>query len=82
MASDPHFGFWYPDRLTLKYPTRCADLRGYAGFVLSTGDESKQVMRDAGGSPDPSWWAACKAPRLRQLTDGSSGLAAFAVETG
>jgi hypothetical protein len=76
-ASDPHFQFWFPT--TIGYPTKCSDLRGLNGFVLSTSDESQTAMRQAGGSPNPSWWADCKNPRLRQLSDGSNGLAAFVV---
>jgi hypothetical protein len=78
VASDPHFLYWFPN-MTTAYPTKCSSLQGEDGFILSTGDDSQRAMRQAGGSPDPSDWAACKVPRLRQLTDGSNGLAAFVV---
>jgi hypothetical protein len=81
VASDPHFLFWFPNT-TIEYPTKCSDLRNQNGFVLSTADESQLVMREAGGSPDPKTWAACRNPHLRQLTDGSNGLAAFVVLKG
>jgi hypothetical protein len=79
VASDPHFFWWFP-HTTIAYPITCAALKNADGFVLSTSDESQLVMRNAGGSPDPAVWAACQKPRLRELTDGSNGMAAFVVE--
>jgi hypothetical protein len=31
-------------------------------------------------SGEPSFWADCQQPRLKQLTDGSEGYAVFRVE--
>jgi hypothetical protein len=51
-------------------------------FVLTTDEGSKRYMQDfLHVSPEPSYWAACKQPRLTQLTDGSEGYAVFRVES-
>ena len=78
VTSDPHFLFWFK-HTTIAYPTSCAALDNADGFILSTSDESQQYLRSIGVAPEPAAWAACRSPRLRELTDGSNGLAAFRV---
>ena len=77
-TSDPHFLFYF-DNTRIGYPTGCADLRDVDGFILSTSDESQQYLRRIGVPAAPAEWSACRSPRLRELTDGSNGLAAFVV---
>jgi 4-amino-4-deoxy-L-arabinose transferase-like glycosyltransferase len=79
-SSDPRFSWYLPGRTRTGYSTQCSDLRDMRAFVLLVGDDSQAAMRAAGGNPDPAWWAACSAPRLRQLSDGSDGYVVFAVE--
>ncbi len=78
-VADPRFQFFLPDRVTTTTALHCADVAGFAVFVLDTSDESKQLARDAGGLSEPVEWAACRSPRLEQLSDGSNGFAVFAV---
>ena len=74
------FRFFYPGRVEQSFPNGCADLRRFRVFVLLTDEGSRRYMRDfLHVSPEPSFWAACKAPRLTQLTDGSEGYAVFRI---
>ena len=60
--------------------TSCSQLDGYRAFVLTTDEGSRAYMRDfLHVSGDPSYWASCKRPRLRQLTDGADGYAVFRI---
>jgi hypothetical protein len=62
------------------FPTTCDDLRRFRVFVLLTDEGSKRYMEDfLHVSSDPSFWASCQHPRLKQLTDGSEGYAVFRV---
>ena len=76
------FRFFYPGRVEQSFPNGCADLSRFRVFVLLTDEGSKRYMQDfLHVSPEPSFWAACKAPRLTQLTDGSEGYAVFRIES-
>jgi hypothetical protein len=51
-------------------------------FVLATDEGSKRYMQDfLHVSGEPSFWAACSSPHLKQLSDGSEGYAVFRVES-
>ena len=74
------FRFFFPGRVEQSFPTSCAELAGYRAFVLTTDQGSRSYMQDfLHVSGDPSYWAACKQPHLRQLTNGAEGYAVFAV---
>jgi hypothetical protein len=74
------FRFFYPGRVEQSYPNSCADLRRFGVFVLTTDQGSRDYMeRFLHVSGDPSYWAGCRQPRLRQLTDGSEGYAVYEV---
>jgi hypothetical protein len=76
------FRFFYPGRVEQSFPNGCAGLSRFRVFVLLTDEGSKRYMQDfLHISPEPSFWAACKAPRLTQLTDGSEGYAVFRIES-
>ena len=78
-VSDPRFQFFLSGRVVTTTALHCADVSGFAVFVLLTSDESKQLARAAGGLSEPAEWAACRSPRLKQLSDGANGFAVFAV---
>jgi hypothetical protein len=78
-TSDPRFGYWYPGRVTVGYAVRCADLSGYAAFVLLTSDESRTQLEARGGSADPEWWARCDRPKLQRVPGSDNGYATFLV---
>lgn len=78
-TSDPRFSYWFPNRVNVDYVTTCAQLDGYAAFILLTSDESRAQVEEKGGSGDPAWWARCEHPQLRQASDGSNGYAVFLV---
>jgi len=74
------FRFFFPGHVEQSYPNSCEFLHRFRVFVLLTDEGSKRYMRDfLHVSPDPSFWAACKQPRLTQLTNGSEGYAVFRV---
>jgi hypothetical protein len=74
------FRFFYPGRVEQSFPNGCADLTRFRVFVLLTDEGSRRYMEDfLHVSAKPSFWAACKAPHLTQLTDGSEGYAVFRV---
>jgi 4-amino-4-deoxy-L-arabinose transferase-like glycosyltransferase len=76
------FRFFYPGHVEQSFPNGCADLSRFRVFVLLTDEGSKRYMEDfLHVSADPSFWAACKTPPLKQLTDGSEGYAVFRVAT-
>ena len=79
-TSDPHFSWFLPPgRVTTTTALRCRDLDGYTVFILGTSDEQEQIARSAGGLATPEDWSSCTSPKLQQLSDGSDGLAVFAV---
>jgi hypothetical protein len=74
------FRFFFPGRVEQSFPNGCQDLRRFRVFVLLTDEGSKRYMEDfLHVSSDPSFWAACRSPRLTQLTDGSEGYAVYRV---
>jgi 4-amino-4-deoxy-L-arabinose transferase-like glycosyltransferase len=76
------FRFFYPGRVEQSFPRACHDLQRFRVFVLTTDEGSKRYMEDfLGVSSEPSFWASCSAPALKQLTDGSEGYAVFRVES-
>jgi hypothetical protein len=76
------FRFFFPGHVEQSYPNACEFLHRFRVFVLTTDEGSKRYMSDfLHVSPDPSYWASCKQPRLKQLTDGSEGYAVFRVES-
>jgi hypothetical protein len=76
------FRFFFPGHVEQSYPNSCEFLHRFRVFVLTTDEGSKRYMQDfLHVSPEPSYWAACKQPRLTQLTDGSEGYAVFRVES-
>ena len=79
-TADGQLRYFFPGRVLQGYPVNCAALRGYRVFVLLTDDGTRAYMRDVAKVPDdPAYWAACKEPRLTQLSDGSGGSAVFRV---
>jgi hypothetical protein len=75
------FRFFFPGRVEQSFPNTCENLERFRVFVLLTDEGSKRYMEDfLKVSGEPSFWAACQAPRLKQLTDGSEGYAVFRVE--
>jgi hypothetical protein len=79
-VSDPRFVWFRPNGTTTTTALKCSDLDGYQVFVLLTSDESEAAAKDQGGLATPPEWAACRQPRLAQLSDGSNGYAVFAVK--
>jgi 4-amino-4-deoxy-L-arabinose transferase-like glycosyltransferase len=79
-TADGRFRFFLPARTTQGYPQTCGDLRGYRSFVLLTDEGTQAYMRTIGVPAEPEYWAACKSPKLVQLSDGSEGYALFRVE--
>jgi hypothetical protein len=74
------FRFFFPGRVEQSFPNGCQDLRRFRVFVLLTDEGSRRYMEDfLHVSSAPSFWAACKSPRLTQLTDGSEGYAVYRV---
>ncbi len=74
------FKFYFPGRVDQVFPASCAQLSPYRAFVLTTDQGSRTYMQDfLHVSGDPSYWATCKQPHLRQLSSGKNGLAVFAV---
>src|SRR5207244_11640199 len=74
------FRFYFPGRVEQSFPNNCNDLHRFRVFVLLTDEGSKRYMRDfLHVPPEPSYWAACTAPHLTQLTNGSEGYAVFRV---
>lgn len=75
------FRFFFPGRVEQSFPNACEFLHRFRVFVLLTDEGSRRYMEDfLHVSGDPAFWAACKMPRLKQLTDGSEGYAVFRVE--
>jgi 4-amino-4-deoxy-L-arabinose transferase-like glycosyltransferase len=82
LSPEGAFRFFYPGRVEQSYPGSCADLVPFRVFVLTTDEGTRRYMEDfLNVSAEPSFWAACSAPRLTQLTDGSEGYAVFRVES-
>ena len=82
LSPEGAFRFFYPGHVDQSYPGRCDDLRRFRVFVLTTDESSKRYMEDfLHVSGEPSYWAACTSPRLKQLSDGSEGYAVFRVES-
>ncbi len=76
------FRFFYPGRVEQSFPNNCNDLHRFRVFVLTTDEGSKRYMEEfLHVSGEPSFWASCREPRLKQLTDGSEGYAVFRVES-
>jgi hypothetical protein len=76
------FRFFFPGHVEQSYPNACEFLHRFRVFVLTTDQGTQRYMRDfLHVSPEPSYWASCKQPRLKQLTDGSEGYAVFRVES-
>ena len=76
------FRFFYPGHVEQSFPNSCDFLHRFRVFVLLTDEGSRRYMEDfLHVSGDPAFWAACKEPRLKQLTDGSEGYAVFRVES-
>lgn len=82
VTGDPMFPWFLPGRVDTATPGSCHDVRGYRVFVLLTGNESIASARGAGRLATPQQWAACRTPKLRQLSDGANGYAVFAVGNG
>jgi hypothetical protein len=75
------FRFFFPGRVEQSYPNSCDFLHRFRVFVLLTDEGSKRYMEDfLHVSSDPAFWAACKSPRLTQLTNGSEGYAVYRVQ--
>ncbi len=76
------FRFFFPGHVEQSYPNNCNDLHRFRVFVLTTDEGSKRYMEQfLHVSGEPSFWAACTQPRLKQLTDGSEGYAVFRVQS-
>jgi 4-amino-4-deoxy-L-arabinose transferase-like glycosyltransferase len=74
------FRFYFPGRVEQSFPNSCNDVHRFRVFVLLTDEGSKRYMEDfLHVSGEPSYWAACQKPHLKQLTDGSEGYAVFRV---
>ena len=81
MSPEGAFRFFYPGHVDQSYPAGCEALRPFRVFVLTTDEGSKRYMEDfLHVSGEPSFWAACTSPRLKQLSGGSEGYAVFRVE--
>jgi hypothetical protein len=82
LSPEGAFRFFFPGRVEQSFPHSCDDLRRFRVFVLTTDEGSKRYMEDfLHVSGEPSYWAACPAPHLTQLTDGSEGYAVFRVQS-
>jgi hypothetical protein len=82
MSPEGAFRFFFPGRVDQSYPAGCESLQRFRVFVLTTDEGSKRYLEDfLNVSGEPSYWAACSAPTLTQLTDGSEGYAVFRVES-
>jgi hypothetical protein len=80
MSPEGAFRFFFPGHVEQSYPNNCNDLHRFRAFVLTTDEGSKRYMEQfLHVSGEPSFWAACKQPRLTQLSDGSEGYAVFRV---
>jgi 4-amino-4-deoxy-L-arabinose transferase-like glycosyltransferase len=80
MSPEGAFRFFYPGHVEQSYPNNCNDLHRFRVFVLTTDEGSKRYMEQfLHVSGEPSFWAACKQPRVKQLTDGSEGYAVFRI---
>jgi len=76
------FAYFFPGRVEQTFPIACDNLSGFRVFVLATDEGSKHYMEDfLHVSGEPSFWAACTAPHLTQLSDGSEGYAVFRVDS-
>jgi hypothetical protein len=76
------FRFFFPGHVEQSYPNACGFLHRFRVFVLTTDEGTRNYMQNfLHVSPDPSYWAACKQPHLKQLTDGSNGYAVFRVQS-
>jgi hypothetical protein len=76
------FRFFFPGRVEQSYPNSCEFLHRFRVFVLLTDEGSKRYMEDFLHVPsDPAYWAACKRPHLKQLTNGSEGYAVYRIES-
>jgi MFS family permease len=76
------FRFFFPGHVEQSYPNACGFLHRFTVLVLTTDEGTQRYMRDfLHVSPDPSYWAACKMPRLTQLTSGADGYAVFRIES-
>ena len=81
VSTEGAFRFFYPGHVEQSYPNDCRFLGRFRVFVLTTDAGSRRYMRDfLHVPPDPSYWAACKQPRLTQLTSGSEGYAVFRIQ--
>jgi hypothetical protein len=75
------FAYFFPGRVEQTFPISCDNLSGFRVFVLATDEGSKRYMEDfLHVSGEPSFWAACTAPHLTELSDGSEGYAVFRVD--
>jgi hypothetical protein len=82
MSPEGAFRFFFPGQVEQSFPNNCGDLQRFRVFVLATDEGSKRYMEDFLHVPaEPSFWAACSSPHLRQLSDGSEGYAVFRVES-
>ena len=82
VSPDGAFRFFYPGHVEQSYPNGCEFLHRFRVFVLTTDEGSKRYMEDfLHVSGEPSFWAACTTPHLKQLTSGSDGYAVFRVES-
>jgi hypothetical protein len=80
MSPEGAFRFFYPGRVEQSFPNSCEDLRRFGAFVLTTDQGSRDYMERFLHVPsDPAYWASCREPRLRELTDGSDGYAVYDV---
>jgi hypothetical protein len=82
LSPEGAFRFFFPGHVEQTFPNSCNDLHRFRVFVLSTDEGSKRYMEQfLHVSGEPSFWAACSAPHVTQLTDGSEGYAVFKVES-
>jgi hypothetical protein len=80
LTPEGSFKFYFPGRVDQTFPTSCSQLSPYRALVLTTDQGSRTYMQDfLHVSDDPSFWATCKQPHVRQLSSGTNGLAVFAV---
>jgi 4-amino-4-deoxy-L-arabinose transferase-like glycosyltransferase len=80
LSPEGAFRFFYPGHVEQSFPNSCEDLRRFRVFVLATDEGSKRYMEDfLHVSGEPSFWAACSSPHVKQLSDGSEGYAVFRV---
>jgi hypothetical protein len=80
-SSDGRLRFYFPGRTTQAYAGRCADLRGYAVFVLLTDPTSVGYEQSYARAPaDPRSWSACRDPRLTPVGRQERRFVVFSVE--